>query len=146
MAAPRPVGAQGGWRRRHGYNPEVTTRLPGGQFQGIRIPTLFDENNAIRCEACGGPIEGTPFRISLMDVVAREAPPTWAVAVGLNPGPHQFHADPTHFRAWCRRRGYLFCRLSDVRELMRPVPIPGERARWGVCDGMHREAHEFVPA
>jgi hypothetical protein len=26
------------------------------------------------------------------------------------------------------------------------VPLPGETVRWGVCDGLHREAHEFVPA
>ena len=45
-----------------------------------------------------------------------------------------------------RRRDYLFCRLSEVRELMRPVPIPGPEPRWGLCDGLHHEAHEFVPA
>jgi len=27
---------------------------------------------------------------------------------------------------------------------MRPVPLPGEAIRWGLCDGEHREAHEFV--
>jgi hypothetical protein len=32
-----------------------------------------------------------------------------------------------------------------VRELMRPVPLPGATIRWGLCDGEHREAHEFVP-
>ncbi len=64
----------------------------------------------------------------------------------INPGPHEFHVDPGHFRAWCRERGHLFCRLSAVREIMRPVAIPGDEVRWGVCDGLHREAHEFVPA
>ena len=29
---------------------------------------------------------------------------------------------------------------------MRPVPIPGDPPRWGLCDGLHRDAHEFVPA
>jgi len=71
---------------------------------------------------------------------------TWAVSAGLNPGPHQFHSQPDHFRAWARRRGYFFCRLSEVRELMRPVPLPGEEPRFGLCDGNHRESHEFVPA
>ena len=33
---------------------------------------------------------------------------------------------------------------GEVREIMRPVPLPGER--WGLCDGIHRDQHEFVPA
>ncbi len=118
----------------------------GGSYLGIRIPTLFDEATAIRCEGCGGPIETSPFRVSIMDILPGESAPSWATGAKINPGPHQFHADPDHFRAWARHRGYLFCRLSDVRELMRPVPIPAASVRWGLCDGMHREAHEFVPA
>ena len=83
---------------------------------------------------------------SLLDIVSPEAPPSWAVGARLNPGPHEFHADPAHFRTWAGRRGYLFCRLSDVREIMRPVAIPGDGERWGLCDGLHHQAHEFVPA
>ena len=124
----------------------MTSKFRGGEIYGIPIPTLFDENNAIRCAGCGEPIDGTPFRITILDIVAPEAPPSWAVGAGLNPGPHQFHSQPDHFRAWARKRGYLFCRLSDVREIMRPVPIPGEKPRWGLCDGLHRQSHEFVPA
>jgi hypothetical protein len=44
------------------------------------------------------------------------------------------------------RKGYLFCRRSEVREIMRPVPIPGQDGRFGLCDGIHRDDHEFVPA
>jgi hypothetical protein len=124
----------------------MSTRFRGGEIYGIPIPTLFDENNAIRCEGCGLPIAGRPFRISLLDIIAPEAPPSWAIGADLNPGPHEFHADPEHFRTWMRGRGHLFCRLSDVREIMRPVLIPGEKARWGLCDGLHRESHEFIPA
>ncbi len=113
---------------------------------GIRIPTVFVESDAIRCAGCGEHIEGRPFRVSIMDIVSPEAPPSWAVGAELNPGPHQFHPDPSHFRTWASRRDYYFCRLSDVRELMRPVPIPGDEPRWGLCDGLHREAHELVPA
>jgi hypothetical protein len=29
---------------------------------------------------------------------------------------------------------------------MRPVAIPGDTVRWGLCDGIHRDDHEFVPA
>jgi hypothetical protein len=122
------------------------TRFRGGEIYGIRIPTVFDENNAIRCAACNEPILGVPFRVSLLDAVAVESPPSWAVTIPVNPGPHEFHSDPEHFRAWLRAKGLLFCRLSDVREIMRPVPVPGEPPRLGVCDGMHREAHELVPA
>jgi hypothetical protein len=124
----------------------TATRFRGGQIMGIRIPTLFAENDAKRCAGCLGPIEGTPFRVSIMDNVAREAPPSWAEHAPLNPGPHQFHADPEHFRTWARARGHYLCRLSGVRELMRPVPLPLDSPTWGLCDGNHREDHEFLPA
>jgi hypothetical protein len=118
----------------------------GGEILGVRIPTVFDENDAIRCAGCGEPITGVPFRVSILDIVSTEGPPSPAFGAAINPGPHQFHAQPEHFRFWARRRHYLFCRLSDVREIMRPVAIPGEQVRWGLCDGNHREAHEMVPA
>ena len=113
---------------------------------GIRIPTVFSENDAKRCAGCGEPITTTPFRVSIMDNVAREAAPSWAERAPLNPGPHQFHADPEHFRVWARRRGHYLCRLSEVRELMRPVELPLDPPAWGLCDGNHREDHVFEPA
>ena len=122
------------------------TTFRGGEILGIRIPTVFEENDGKVCGGCGQPIEGTPFRISLLDTVAAEVPDSWARRARLNPGPHQFHADPACFHAWARARDILICRLSQVREIMRPVAIPGPAARWGVCDGVHREAHEFVNA
>jgi len=118
----------------------------GGDIMGIPIPTVFTDNDARICEGCGERIDGVPFRVSIMDIVATELPPTWADGAPINPGPHQFHDDPDHFRAWARRRGYLFCRLSTVRELMRPIAVPGNRPAWGLCDGLHREAHELVPS
>ena len=27
-----------------------------------------------------------------------------------------------------------------------PLPGPDETVRWGLCDGIHRDDHEFVPA
>lgn len=114
---------------------------------GIRIPTIVSENRSRRCEGCGELIDGVPFRVSILDIVATETAPSWAgEGAQVNPGPHEFHPDPGHFRTWCREHGHLFCRLSAVREIMRPVAIPGAEARWGLCDGLHREAHEFVPA
>ena len=47
------------------------------------------------------------------------------------------------------RKGYLFCRKGDVREIMRPIPLPGAAAgapRLGLCDGLHRDDHELIPA
>ena len=113
---------------------------------GIRIPTLFTENDAKRCAGCHEPIDGTPFRVSIMDNVSREAPPSWAERVPLNPGPHEFHLDPAHFRDWARSRGHYLCRHTQVRELMRPVALPLDPPAWGLCDGNHHEDHEFVPA
>jgi hypothetical protein len=118
----------------------------GHEIMGIRIPTVFEEADARVCDGCGTRIDGIPFRVSIMDIVSTETAPTWASGARLNPGPHQFHDDPDHFRAWCRQRGYLLCRLSAVREIMRPIAVPGDRPRWGLCDGVHREAHELVPA
>jgi hypothetical protein len=121
---------------------------------GIRIPTVFSENNARRCEGCGEPIVGQPFRVTILDIVSTELPPSWAAeGARLNPGPHEFHPDPEHVRAWCRARGFLICRLSSFRQIMRPVVLPsqdggeaGQEVRWGLCDGLHREEHEFIPA
>jgi hypothetical protein len=118
----------------------------GNQYLGIRIPTIFGEADARQCAGCGGHIGGTPFRVSILDIVSTESP-AWADrTAGLNPGPHQFHDDPACVRAWLRQRHYLVCRLSGIQQIMRPVVIPGEPQRWGICDGVHREAHEFVPA
>jgi hypothetical protein len=129
------------------YDRVVTaTRFRGGRIMGIQIPTVFSENDAKRCAGCGEPIAGTPFRVTILDNVAREAAPSWAEHVPLNPGPHQFHADAAHFRAWAGRRGHYLCQLSDVRELMRPVALPVDPPAWGLCDGNHREDHVFEPA
>jgi hypothetical protein len=44
----------------------------------------------------------------------------------------------------------LFCRRGTVREIMRPIPLPAsgddDAPRLGLCDGVHRDDHEFVPA
>lgn len=115
-------------------------------IMGIRVPTIQEDVDAVRCRGCGRPIEGTPFRVSVMDVVATEVPPSWAGATPINPGPFQLHADPACARAWMRDRGWLFCRRSAVRELMRPIVVAGEPPRLGLCDGLHRDDHELVPA
>ena len=118
----------------------------GGEYLGIRIPTVFGETDARRCAGCGRHIDGRPFRVSLMDIISSESPPLWDTGARLNPGPHQFHEDPACVRLWCQAKRYYICRFSEFRALMRPVQLPGAAGGWGLCDGVHREAHEFVPA
>lgn len=126
------------------------TTFRGGQIYGIRISTVFADNNAIRCAGCGQPITVIPFRVSLLDAAAEESPVDWSERAVLNPGPHEFHTDPACFRAWAHERGYFLCRRSSVRELMRPIPLPldpdGGATRLGLCDAEHEGDHELVPA
>jgi hypothetical protein len=121
------------------------------EIMGIQIRTIVKDNVAIRCAGCGDVIEGTPWRINLLDIVSAETPVAWTARPVINPGPFQFHGDPECVRRWMAARDYLFCRKGEVREIMRPVPIPGDdptgaEGRWGLCDGIHRDDHEFVPA
>ena len=123
------------------------------EIMGVRIRTIVTDNVARRCAGCQGVIEGTPWRVNLLDIVAAETPVDWTSRSVINPGPFQFHGDPVCVRAWMADRDYLFCRKSEVREIMRPVPIPAQdpadapdAGRWGLCDGVHRDDHEFVPA
>lgn len=132
------------------------------EIMGIRIPTVVSDNVALRCDGCLEVIDGTPWRVNVLDTVAAETPVSWAGRPVLNPGPFQFHRDEAHVRAWMAARGWFFCRRGQVREIMRPVPLPGEGQsgapgeghneaqdaprRWGLCDGLHRDDHEFIPA
>ena len=116
------------------------------EIMGIQIRTVIHDNVATRCDGCLEIIEGTPWRINLLDIVAAEAPVAWTDRPAINPGPFQFHGDPGCVRRWMAAKGHLFCRRGQVREIMRPVPIPGEGGRYGLCDGIHRDDHEFVPA
>lgn len=120
---------------------------PTMEIMGIRIPTVIQDNVARRCDGCREIIDGTPWRVNILDIVAVEAPPSWTDAPAINPGPFQFHGDPEHVRMWMRAKGYWLCRRSEIREIMRPVALPSaDGTRWGLCDGLHRDDHEFVPA
>ena len=66
--------------------------------------------------------------------VATEVAQSWAASSPINPGPYQFHPDPACARAWMRARGYLFCRRSAVRELMRPIVVPGDEGVSAMLD------------
>ena len=128
--------------------PPVMPLLPSPamEIMGVDIRTIISDNVATRCDGCNEIIEGTPWRVNVLDIVATESPVDWTETPLVNPGPFQFHGDPAHVRTWMARKGYLFCRRSEVREIMRPVPIPGQDGRFGLCDGIHRDDHEFVPA
>ena len=119
---------------------------PAMEIMGVQIRTIISENVARRCDGCREIVDGTPWRVNILDIVAAESPVSWASRPVINPGPFQFHADPACVRRWMAGKGYLFCRKGEVREIMRPVQIPGEITRWGLCDGIHRDDHEFVPA
>ena len=114
------------------------------ELYGVRIPTVLSDMNAARCAGCGEVIEGRPWRVSILDVVAPEVAVDWTQASAVNPGPFEFHGDPSHVMAWMARQGHLFCRRSSVREIMRPVWLSLEERRLGLCDGLHQEAHQFV--
>jgi hypothetical protein len=116
------------------------------EIMGVQIRTIVKDNVATRCDGCLEIIQGTPWRINLLDIVSPESAVSWNARPAINPGPFQFHSDPAHVRRWMAEKGYLFCRRGAVRELMRPVAIPGDEPRWGLCDGFHRDAHEFIPA
>jgi hypothetical protein len=121
------------------------------EIMGVDIRTVVKDNDARRCEGCGEVIDGTPWRINLLDIGAAEKPVAWTDRPAVNPGPFQFHGDPACVRRWMARRDYLFCRRGEVREIMRPVPLPPpddapDTVRWGLCDGIHRDDHEFVAA
>jgi hypothetical protein len=116
------------------------------EIMGIQIRTIIKDNVAARCDGCREVIVGTPWRVNLLDTLAAESPVGWTERPVINPGPFQFHSDPACVRRWMAGKGYLFCRKSEVREMMRPIAIPGKAVRWGLCDGIHRDDHEFVPA
>ncbi|MHB8460030.1 MAG: hypothetical protein ACYDAK_12740 [Candidatus Limnocylindrales bacterium] len=116
------------------------------ELMGVSIRTIVTDTVARRCDGCRQLIDGTPWRINLLDIVATERPADWSESPALNPGPFQFHSNEACVRVWMARRDHLFCRRGRVREIMRPVRISAADDRWGLCDGFHRDAHEFVPA
>ena len=118
------------------------------EIMGVQIRTIVKDNVAMRCDGCLEVIEGTPWRVNLLDIVAAETRSSWTDRPAINPGPFEFHRDAACVRRWMAGKGYLFCRRGEVREIMRPIADPGATAptRWGLCDGIHRDDHEFVPA
>ena len=40
---------------------------------GVRIHTVVEDNVAIRCDGCLEVIDGTPWRVNILDIVRRSA-------------------------------------------------------------------------
>ncbi len=98
----------------------------------MTIRTIVTNNVAIRCDGCRDVIDGTPWRVNLLDIVAPEVAVGWAEQTPINPGPHQFHADAACVRRWMAEKGYYLCRRGDVREICGRSPCPSTRPR-GAC-------------
>jgi hypothetical protein len=118
------------------------------EIMGIKIPTIVTENSGIHCEGCRQPISGTPFRVSVLDIIATEVAPSFESAAPINPGPFQFCANPACPSQWMASNGWYFCTQSSVREIMRPILLQREASgvALGLCDGLHQSDHEFLPA
>jgi hypothetical protein len=116
------------------------------EILGVTIRTIVNDNVARRCDGCREIIDGTPWRVNLLDIVSPEVAVGWDEQAAINPGPHQFHSDPACVRRWMAEKGYRLCRRGEVREIMRPIALPLDPPAFGLCDGIHRDDHEFVPA
>ena len=119
------------------------------EIMGVQIRTIVNDNVATRCDGCLEVIDGTPWRINLLDIVAAETPVSWAGRPAINPGPFQFHGDPaTSAAGWPTRATSSAAAARSARSCA-PSRSPADRrrpTRWGLCDGIHRDDHEFVPA
>ena len=77
---------------------------PAMEIMGVDIRTIISDNVATRCDGCNEIVEGTPWRVNVLDIVATETPVDWTETPLVNPGPFQFHSDPAHVRRGWRAR------------------------------------------
>ena len=75
------------------------------EIMGVHIRTIVKDNVATRCDGCLDVIEGTPWRVNLLDIVSAEAPVAWTDRAVVNPGPFQFHSDAACVRRWMAVQG-----------------------------------------
>ena len=117
------------------------------EIMGIQIRTIIKDNVATRCDGCLEIIDGTPWRINLLDIVAAEAPVAWTERPAINPGPVPVPRRPGLRPALDGRPGLPVLPPGRGPRDHAPGPDPRRRPpRWGLCDGIHRDDHEFVPA
>ena len=118
------------------------------EIMGVTIRTIIEDNVSKRCDGCLEVIDGTPWRMNLLDIVTAETPVSWAGRPAINPGPFQFHGDPAHVRPGWPRRATCSAVVARSARSCGPCRSPAAdgATRWGLCDGIHRDDHEFVPA
>ena len=92
------------------------------EIDGVRITTIVKDNVAIRCDGCLDIIEGTPWRVNLLDIVATEKPANWTDSPAINPGPFQFHSDPACVRRWMAGHRAGACATGSTATTMSSSP------------------------
>ena len=113
-----------------GGGADIIGRLVGAQFSKTFGQNFMTDN-----------------RPGAANIIATEIAPAVGERSPLNPGPFQFCTDRTCPDRWIASRGWLRCSRSEVREIMRPIPLQATGvATIGLCDGIHRDDHEFVSA
>jgi hypothetical protein len=104
------------------------------EIMGIQINTIIRDNVATRCDGCLEIIDGTPWRINLLDIVAAEAPVAWTDRPAINPGPFQFHGNPARSARSCdrwqsrARRAATGCATGSIATIMSSSPPEPEAA------------------
>ena len=83
------------------------------EIMGVQIRTIVKDNVATRCDGCLGVIDGTPWRINLLDIVAPECRPPGRTAPRSTPARSSSTATRPMSARWMAAKGYLFCRRGD---------------------------------
>ena len=89
----------------------------------MRIGTIVKDNVSLRCDGCLEIIEGTPWRMNILDVVAAETPVNWTERPPINPGPFEFHPDAGHAEHRDRPRVLLGAIARDLPHRQRVPAI-----------------------
>ena len=113
-----------------GAGPAAPATIAPMEIMGIRIPTIVKDNVARRCDGCLEVIEGTPWRVNLLDIVATEV----AGAVDRTPRrstrvrSSSTATRPTSGAGWPSAAS-CSAAAAEVREIMRPIRDPGPTGR-----------------
>ena len=99
--APPPPSSRG--LGRHPFKVEIAGSNPAGgtsdpphgppailaavEIMGVSIRTIVSDTVAIRCDGCREVIDGTPWRVNLLDIVSPEVAVGWTESVADQPGP-----------------------------------------------------------
>ena len=114
-------------------------------------PDDHQDNVAQRCDGCHEVIDGTPGGSTSSTSSPPRRPCRWTARPAINPGPVPVprRSRPASAAGWPTRATCSAAAARSARSCGRSRSRPGRRAgrgRWGLCDGIHRDDHEFVPA